>query len=154
MQVLVGTLMDYFGVKRLMMLALLLCSIGATLFGLNDHIAMAFLGRFLMGLGSAFSFVAVLKLAADWLPYRYFCFFSGLTTTLSMLGAICGEMLLTAPLSFNSAQWWNTMSPIHWRTMPMYSPPFGADGQSFIRKEPDCKGAETIMRRVPFFHAS
>jgi MFS family permease len=101
LQAFVGALMDYFGVKRLMLLALALCSIGASLFGLHDAVSMALLGRFLMGFGSAFSFVAVLKLAADWLPYRFFSFFSGLTTTLSMLGAICGEMLLEHLIELN-----------------------------------------------------
>jgi MFS family permease len=104
LQAIVGTLMDYFGVKRLMLLALFLCSIGACLFGISSELSLAFMGRFLMGFGSAFSFVAVLKLAADWLPYRYFSFFSGFTTALSMLGAICGEMLLERMIEHNGLQ--------------------------------------------------
>jgi MFS family permease len=94
MQVLVGTLMDHFGVRRLMTMAIFLCALGAFFFGLHDSIAIAMLSRFTIGFGSAFAFVGVLKLASDWLPYRYFSLFSGITTMLGMLGAISGEILL------------------------------------------------------------
>jgi MFS family permease len=94
MQVLVGTLMDHFGVRRLMTLAILSCTIGAFFFGMHENIALAMLSRFMIGFGSAFAFVGVLKLAADWLPYKFFSFFSGITTMLGMLGAISGELML------------------------------------------------------------
>ena len=75
MQVLVGTLMDHFGVRRLLTMAILLCAVGALFFGLHDNLAIGMLSRFMIGFGSAFAFVGVLKSAADWLPYRFFLFF-------------------------------------------------------------------------------
>ena len=52
----------------------------------------AMLGRLLIGIGSAFAFVGVLRLAAGWLPGRHFAFFVGLNTAMAMIGAMLGDI--------------------------------------------------------------
>src|SRR5690606_38072845 len=51
-------------------------------------------GRFLVGFGSAFAYVGVLKIAAIWLPRKYFALTAGLCCALGMLGAMSGEIVM------------------------------------------------------------
>jgi MFS family permease len=95
MQLPVGILMDRYGPRLLLTLAVLCCAIGSFLFAATNLVWVAALGRFLVGFGSAFAFVGVLKLAAIWLRPDRFAFVAGLATTLGMVGAMIGENALT-----------------------------------------------------------
>jgi MFS family permease len=95
MQLVAGVLMDRYGPRRLLTIASLCCVVGSFLFAATKQLWVAELGRFLIGFGSAFAFVGVLKLATIWLPSRYFAMFSGFATALGMLGAIAGNLILT-----------------------------------------------------------
>lgn len=110
MQAVVGVATDYFGPKRILMAAIVLCGIGVALFGISDHIAMAVTGRLLVGFGSAFAYVGVLKLAAMWLPHNRFAVFVGLTTALGMFGAMVGDIELA-----------NVLHYINWHRLLNYS---------------------------------
>ena len=63
MQLPVGILMDRYGPRRLLTFACLACALGSYLFAHAFHIELAQIGRFMVGFGSAFAFVGVLKLA-------------------------------------------------------------------------------------------
>ncbi len=95
MQITVGVLIDYYGPKRILTLAIICCVLGLLIFGHTHVFLFAAIGRFLIGFGSAFAFVGVLKLAAMWLPANRFAFFAGLTTSLGMLGAMFGDVELS-----------------------------------------------------------
>lgn len=94
MQFPVGVMMDKYGPRRVLTLAVLCCAIGTSLMGLSASFEMALAGRFLIGFGSAFAFVGVLKLATLWLSADRFAFIAGLTTTLGMVGAMFGQNVL------------------------------------------------------------
>jgi len=94
MQVPVGILMDRFGPKRLLTMACLICVIGTVMFAGTGVFWVSAVGRFLVGLGSAFAFVGVLKLATIWLPEDKLAMVSGITSALGALGAILGDNLL------------------------------------------------------------
>lgn len=94
MQLVVGILMDRFGPRRLLTLACLFCAIGTFLFASSSTITIAALGRFLVGFGSAFAFVGALKLATIWLPANRFALISGIITSLGMIGAMAGDIIL------------------------------------------------------------
>lgn len=96
MQLPVGVLMDRFGPRRLLTGAVLLCVLGSYLFVASNSYAVAATGRFILGFGSAFAFVGVLKLATIWLPADRFAFFAGLSAALGGVGAILGSNVLTA----------------------------------------------------------
>src|SRR3990167_11251286 len=64
MQLPAGILFDRYGPRRLMTFALLLCATGSFFFASTDQLFTAALGRFLIGVGSAFSFIGVLVLAS------------------------------------------------------------------------------------------
>lgn len=95
MQLPVGIMMDRYGPRRLLVLAVLACTLGSYLFTQTSHIAIAQFGRFLVGFGSAFAFVGVLKLTTLWLPPERFAFMSGFATALGSLGAIGGDISLS-----------------------------------------------------------
>ncbi|MCW5588589.1 MAG: MFS transporter [Legionellales bacterium] len=94
MQLVVGVLMDRYGPRRLLFVACLICAMGAYLFAATQNLYLAETGRFLIGLGSAFAFVGVMKLASIWLPPERFALAAGLTTSLGMCGAILGDNIL------------------------------------------------------------
>lgn len=96
MQLPVGILMDRYGPRRLLTLACLACALGSYLFAHAFYIGFAQIGRFMVGFGSAFAFVGVLKLATIWLPPQRFAMISGLTTSLGMIGGMVGDIYLTS----------------------------------------------------------
>lgn len=98
LQLFVGTIMDHYGVRWPLSIATILCAIGIYVFAIPT-IYYAKTGMLLVGFGSAFAFVGVLKIASDWLPNRYFALITGLTTTLGMLGATMGETTITTVIS-------------------------------------------------------
>lgn len=106
MQLPVGILMDRFGPRDILTGMVLLCTLGAFLFANSTQLWLAEVGQFAMGFGSAFAFVGVLKLAANWLPQRFFALASGITTTLGMLGAMFCDNFLIALV--HTAGWQKT----------------------------------------------
>lgn len=94
MQIVVGLLMDRYGPRRLLALACICSVVGTYLFAGGHDIFIAELGRFLVGFGAAFAFVGALKLATIWLPPNRFALISGTITSLGMIGAMAGDILL------------------------------------------------------------
>lgn len=94
MQLPVGLLLDRYGPRRLLTLACFICVIGTFLFTGTSSFWIAALGRFLVGLGSAFAFVGVLKLATIWLPENRLAMVSGMTAALGTIGAMLGDNFL------------------------------------------------------------
>jgi len=95
MQIVVGLLSDLYGPRRILTSAIIACAIGSYVFSIATTLEMAAFGRVLIGFGSAFAFVIVLKLAASWLPKRFFALFVGLATALGMLGGMIGNIVLS-----------------------------------------------------------
>ena len=96
MQLPVGILMDRYGPRRLLSLAVLMCAVGALVMAGILSLPAATIARLLMGFGSAFAFVGVMKLAAHWLPPARLAMISGISTTLGMVGAIVGDTALNS----------------------------------------------------------
>lgn len=96
MQIPVGIMLDRYGSRLLLTLATLICAVGTILFAASDMLLIAQIGRFLVGFGSAFAFVGVLKIASIWLPPDRFGMIAGGATTLGMIGAMFGGNIMTA----------------------------------------------------------
>ncbi|MBX9705637.1 MAG: MFS transporter, partial [Gammaproteobacteria bacterium] len=107
MQIPVGILLDTFGIRRLLASAALMVAGGCWLFAASHVFWQAELGRVLMGIGSAFSFIGVLKLVTNWFSEKYLAMVIGFTNTLGVVGAIGGE----APLAqlVNHLGWRQTL---------------------------------------------
>lgn len=89
-----GVLYDRYGPRKLMTFAIILCALGSAFFASTDSIFTACIGRFLIGIGSAFSFIGVLVLLSRWFPPYYFAILAGVAQLMSSVGAMFGEMPL------------------------------------------------------------
>lgn len=96
MQLPAGLLFDRYGPRKLMTGALILCAVGSFFFASTDSVVTASMGRFLIGVGSAFSFIGVLVLVSRWFPPQHFAILAGIAQLMSSVGAMFGEMPLAA----------------------------------------------------------
>jgi len=96
MQIPTGVLVDTLGPRRILTLGGIVAGTGSLLFGAADTLALASLGRLLVGLGVSVTFIAMLKLNAQWFRDRHFGTVTGLVILLGNIGAILGA----APLSW------------------------------------------------------
>ncbi|STX44114.1 major facilitator family transporter [Legionella donaldsonii] len=94
LQIPVGVLLDRYGPRLLITIACLICVVGTFIFAGTTVFWIAATGRFLVGFGSAFAFVGVLKLATIWLPENKLAMVSGLAAALGTIGAMIGDNLL------------------------------------------------------------
>lgn len=139
MQIPVGLLMDRFGARKLLTFASLICGIGSILFALTYQLATAELGRFFMGIGSAFGFVGMVYVCSNWFPAKKLALLVGLGNSIGMLGAVGAE----GPLSLS-------VSSFGWRMTVHF---FGIAGLIlsvalflFVRKEPKKIGRGGVKR--------
>ena len=99
-QIPVGVMMDRIGPRLLMTLACFLCALGCFLFAAAEDIWLAYIGRFLIGLGSAFTWVGVLTIIATSLPAKHFAGFTGGGQLAGTSGAILGQAPLAAAIEW------------------------------------------------------
>ncbi|MEM8649504.1 MAG: MFS transporter, partial [Pseudomonadota bacterium] len=64
MQVPLGAIIDRIGARLLLTIALVIAGAGSIIFAVADNIAMAYVGRTLIGVGSAVGFLGTLAIAA------------------------------------------------------------------------------------------
>jgi len=95
LQIPIGVMVDRWGARAILTLALLLAAIGSAIFATATFVEIAYVGRLLIGTGSAAGFVATLTLASRWFPPHRYAFFAGLTMLFGMAGGFLGQ----APLS-------------------------------------------------------
>ncbi|HRD70055.1 MAG TPA: MFS transporter [Legionella sp.] len=100
-----GVLYDRYGPRKLMTFAIVLCALGSAFFASTDSVFTACIGRFLIGIGSAFSFIGVLVLISRWFPPHYFAILAGIAQLMSSVGAMFGEMPLASLI--NHVGWRN-----------------------------------------------
>ncbi len=96
LQVPVGMMLDRWGPRRMLTVAALIAGVGSVLFGIAGSIEEAYLGRFLVGVGSSVGFVASMKLAATWFPTHRFALLSGTAMFVAMAGGVAGQAPLAA----------------------------------------------------------
>lgn len=95
MQLPAGMIYDRFGARTVLVSACIIAVFGLILFISANTYFMAGAGRLLIGLGTAFSYIGVLKLASLWLPENRFATVAGLTTATGMTCAALSEKYLT-----------------------------------------------------------
>lgn len=99
MQIPVGILMDRFGARTLLTFASLVCAIGSFIFGFSIYLSLAEVGRFLMGIGSAFGFIGMVYVCSHWFPASKLALLVGLGNSIGMLGAVGAEGPLTTSVA-------------------------------------------------------
>jgi sugar phosphate permease len=117
MQIPAGILLDRFGARKLLFIAVMISGFGVFLFGLTHSLWLAGLSRAFVGFGSAFSFVGALFLASRWFAHRYFALIAGLVQFGGCLGSIVGAAPLA--IAMNHLGWRVTMLAIGLLTLLM-----------------------------------
>lgn len=87
----VGLLIDRFGARWQLISACLICVLGTFLFASAHSEALLALSRLLIGLGSAFAWVAVTYLISHWFPVRQRGMLIGLGSSVGLLGGMGGQ---------------------------------------------------------------
>lgn len=90
LQIPVGLTVDRFGPHRPLAAAVGVAALGSVLFSLASGAGTAGAARLVIGAGAAFSFIASLRLAANWFAPERFATLAGLTNTAGMIGAAGG----------------------------------------------------------------
>ncbi len=106
MQIPTGVLVDTLGARRVVAIGGVVGGIGSVLFGLADTLAIASIGRLLVGLGVSVMFISMLKLNASWFHDRHFATVTGIT----ILIGNAGSLLAAAPLAW-------ALGFVSWRTV-------------------------------------
>jgi len=95
MQLPAGYLIDQYGARRCLSMAVLVSGFGVILFALSNTLIAASLSRLLIGGGSAFAFLGGLYLASRWFSNKRFAMLAGILQLGCGIGSIIGE----APLA-------------------------------------------------------
>lgn len=82
-----GALLDKFKPRRVITIAILVCSLGTLLFSMAESIYIAALGRALIGGGSALGFLGCFKISSLWFPAHRLPIIVGFTLTAGTIGA-------------------------------------------------------------------
>src|SRR5688500_6987584 len=96
MQVPSGVLADTLGPRKVLVAGSLVAGVGSIVFGMADTLAVAAIGRTLVGLGVSGAFICVCKLNANWFEERRFATATGWANVVGILGAFAA----TAPLAW------------------------------------------------------
>lgn len=83
-----GILLDRYSTKLLILTSLIVCILGIALFSITTDFMAAAVARFLTGIGSAFCFLSVIRLASRWFPPRRMAFVIGIVVTIAMAGGM------------------------------------------------------------------
>lgn len=104
-QIPAGILIDRYGSRVLLTTACLIVTIGSFLLAYSPNINIAFLSRFLVGVGSAFAFVGCLKLGRQWIHPDSFPLVVGFTNLCAQIAAILGNQPLATLVDDIGWQW-------------------------------------------------
>lgn len=96
MQMPTGILVDIYGPRRTVSIAMVVATIGAVVFGSATEITGVYLGRILITLGVGVIYVCIVKIYAEWFRLREFCTMSGVI----VIVANAGSLLSATPLAF------------------------------------------------------
>ena len=90
LQIPVGILFDRKNTRNLLAFNAALCALGCFLFATSHSLVGLFLGRALIGSGSAFAFIGLSHLLRQYFPLRQFGFMMGLSETLGFIATAIG----------------------------------------------------------------
>lgn len=140
LQIPVGVLADTLGPRWLVTIGAFVAGAGSLLFGLAPAWEIAAIGRTLVGIGVAVTFVSLLKICANWFAPERFATLIGVTMLAGNLGAVAAG----APLAW-------AVSVMSWRTvfvaLGLASVAIGALTWILVRDRPEECGFQPIAGR-------
>ena len=104
LQIPAGIIIDSFGIKKCVVWAVLLLSLGCFCFALSSNFTVGVLSRIFMGLGSSFGFLCMLKSIKLYFEANKFPLIMSLTELFSTIGVAICNYLVSFMISFSSWQ--------------------------------------------------
>lgn len=107
-----GTFIDRFSTRKLIIITLFFSSGGIALLAISNTVSVAFISRFLTGVGSAFCFLSCIKLASRWFPSRYVGIVVGVLVTMATAGGMVAQKPVTDLVSifgWRNALWMDAL---------------------------------------------
>lgn len=89
-QIPVGLLFDRYNTRTLLTINAVICAMGCFLFAMSDTVPILFLGRLIIGAGSAFAFVGLSHVLRQNYPLKQYAFMIGLSETLGFTVTVFG----------------------------------------------------------------
>lgn len=99
LQIPLGVLIDRWGARLLMTLALSVAGVGSVILAVATSIELAYLGRFIIGIGSAVGFLGSLAIASKWFPPHRFAMLAGMVMFFGMMSGVFAQGPLAALVS-------------------------------------------------------
>ncbi len=91
MQIPTGILSDALGSRITAFLGTMVAALGITIFSLADSIPFLYIGRSMVGLGTAVIFVSIIKLQSNWFRESEFGTITGLTCFIGVMGGALAQ---------------------------------------------------------------
>ena len=102
MQIPAGILLDRYGSKKVLIIATLICGVGNILF-IASGFKLAIIGRLLVGIGSSFAFIGILKLTLENFPRKYFALVTSIVISLGTLAAAFSQNISVVISNYNTS---------------------------------------------------
>lgn len=109
-----GVILDRYSPRKVILAALAVCILGTIGFASVHDFGLAKLFRFLTGIGSAFCFLGVIRIASRWFPAHRMGLVTGVVVTMAMFGGFVAQAPFTS-----LAQW------LGWRSALLVDAGFG-----------------------------
>lgn len=94
MQIPTGILVDTWGARKLLIGGSLAAAVGTLIFGTTTNVALAWMGRAVVGGATAVGWVVTLKLATHWFPPQRFAMVTGVGLLMGNVGALFAQVPL------------------------------------------------------------
>ncbi len=94
MQIPIGVMMDRFGVRRVVLTSILICTAGTFISAISDSFAMLQVARFIEGVGSACALISGLKIISDNFQEGKRAVFFGSTVSIGVFGAVISSNII------------------------------------------------------------
>ncbi|HEY8887990.1 MAG TPA: MFS transporter, partial [Gallionella sp.] len=102
MQIPVGVMADTLGVRKIVAIGAAIAGVGSVVFGMADTLAVATLGRVLVGLGVSSMFISLMKLNSVWFHDRHFGTIGGMSLLLGNMGSVLAATPLVWAVTYTS----------------------------------------------------
>ena len=90
-----GIILDHFSTRKIIVLALSLCTIATVALSFAHTYQVAAAMRSLSGIGAAFCFLSALRLATRWFSPKHLAIATGFIVTMAMLGGLVAQTPMT-----------------------------------------------------------
>ncbi|GAA3568785.1 MFS transporter [Amycolatopsis ultiminotia] len=134
MQIPTGVLVDRYGPRRVLLVAVVVLGSGQLLLGVASTYGLGLLARGVLGLGDALTFVSVLRLVAAHFPVRQYALLTSFTSAVGYVGNLAATVPLT--LLLNGPGWTFTFVAVGAITL-LYAVPVAVRVRDIPAGEPE-----------------